>query len=183
MNIITDMSEVTELATALNQLPLDVNKNVLRASLKKSLNPTYERAKNYVPVGKKTTFGYGGAYERGGATKRSIRIAIREDRSNTSELVGLVGVSQKKNAVGWRTHFITMLHHTRDSGTKFGKKGKFGINVSQKRRSVTQILQKGHDFLKRASVGTVQEVESTLAIDITKVVQRRLKRLRNKIRI
>lgn len=164
MNIITDMSEVTELATALNQLPLDVNKNVLRASLKKSLNPTYKRVKQEVPVGFSGTtsrlgigrYGRRKDYDRGGATKRDLRIAVKDDRDNSSELIGLVGVKQGKDTVGWRTHFIT--RPTNKKAT-------------------------ANDFLKRASVGTVQEVESTLASDITKVVQRRLKRLRNKIRI
>lgn len=164
MNIITDMSEVTELAAKLNKLPLDVNKSVLSASLKKSLKPTFDRAKQEVPVGFSGSFSRLGQgkysrrkdYDRGGATKRDLRIAIKDDRENLSELIGLVGVKGSKNSVGWRTHFITR-------PTKFKKTA--------------------NDFLKRASVGTIQEVESTLAKDISKVVQSRLKRQNKKIKI
>ena len=45
-------------------------------------------------------------FERGGATRRDMRILIVPGVGNEVSRA-VIGVSQKKGKVGWRTHFIT----------------------------------------------------------------------------
>lgn len=69
--------------------------------MRSAVRPTLLKAQELVPVGKRS-FGKGWQ-ERGGTTKRDIRIKTAKDA--IYETVAMVGVGGKKGKVGWRAHF------------------------------------------------------------------------------
>ena len=69
--------------------------------LKEAVKPAYDKMKDLVPVGKRK-FGQG-TYERGGTTKRDIRVRVVVDKA--FETKALVGVDGRSGKVGWRAHF------------------------------------------------------------------------------
>lgn len=70
-----------------------VPKSVSNGALRKALRPMFRAARREVPV-------------RSGSTRRDLRIKIVKPESEEISRA-LVGVSQKGDKVGWKTHFIT----------------------------------------------------------------------------
>lgn len=154
--------DLERLAAVLRKPKAVLEKQLLKNGLKRSLTPMLNKAKSEAP-------------RRTGATVRDLRATVRDNnRGGGSEIVGLVGVSQQGDAVGWRTHFITQDRHVRPKGTKIGTKGKFGVNVIEARRS--GVIKRGNDFLQRAFDATIDETTSQFGQEVFKVTERKLKR-------
>ncbi len=88
-------------------------------------------------------------YRRGGATRRDVR-AKAVDGVGQEEVRVLIGVSQKRGKVGWRTHFIT-----------------FGT-----------IRMRANAFIDRGVNRVIGEVKNNFMNSLNGVVQRILKRAR-----
>lgn len=88
-----------------------------------AVRPVLLKAKELVPVGEQK-FGEGWQ-ERGGTTKRDLRIKTVNDVA--FETKALIGVDGRKGRVGWRAHFQEFGPtrggiHKRRSGSNKGKK-------------------------------------------------------------
>lgn len=162
VEIRVNTKDLERLAQVLRKPKSILEKGVLKTSMKRSLTPMLNKAKSEAP-------------RRTGATVRDMRATVRDNnRGGGSEIVGLVGVSQQADAVGWRTHFITQDRHIRPKGTKIGTKGKFGVNVNESRRS--GVIKRGNNFLQRAYDATIEETKSQFGKEIFGVTERKLKR-------
>lgn len=123
-------------------------------ALRRSVKPMFRRAQSEVPVGRngKESISLKTArsalrrgsdpndYRRGGATRRDLRIKAVPPKAGEISRI-LVGVSQKRGKVGWRTPFIT-------KGTKV-RKTKKGANRGR---------VQANNFLQRAYSATYQGV-------------------------
>lgn len=117
MNLTFDDRALVKLSQDLSKAGKEFNGPPLKAAFRKSLQPVKRLAVQGVPVGKKVRIVSrrgqtsrrgisvgGNSQDRGGATRRDIRIRIVNGEGDEA-MRGLVGVS--KRGVGWRTHLIT----------------------------------------------------------------------------
>lgn len=168
MSVVIDISNLEKIARAAGKLKGEYGKTQLKGSMRKALTPMLRAVKSIVPVAyknKKSTLGRDRfkrntrdmAYDRGGATKRDTRKMVVDAVGKVSygkdgaEVAGLVGTSQKRTKVGWRTKFITR-------GTKGGKDRK-GRNRKE---------QAPNDYLGRAYMATKDQMMASVANDIDK---------------
>lgn len=137
--ITLDAKELSRLNKGFEKYQNAIPVSIARKALREAAQPMLRSAKNLVPVGGKIQK-YGKArtdQDRGGATRRDIRIAfVKQENLEIARLV--VGVSQKSGRVGWRTHFIT--RGFTDRGGSF---------------------HRGKDFLTEAHDNTIGEVQNT----------------------
>ncbi|MBD2705612.1 hypothetical protein IC229_33700 [Spirosoma sp. BT702] len=130
--------------------------NVTATILRKSGKPMLAAAMTLVPIG--STFRYergrnsgdssvGGTYDRGGATRRDLRLKVVSDAQGNAVL--LVGVNKNRGHVGWRTHLIT--------------------RANKNRRTP-------NDFLGKAESQTIDIVINSFGTDAQEVIRRILKR-------
>lgn len=118
MNLTFDGSELRKLSRQLAATGKEFGKPQMKKALKGALKPLLDAARQYVPVGSRlnrstATFTrrsgktvWDGTYDRGGATRRDLRIRIVEGEG--AEVIrGLVGVSKARGRSGFRAHLIT----------------------------------------------------------------------------
>jgi hypothetical protein len=167
MNLSFDMSEYSKVRRAAKGFATSMDKTALKASMRKALRPMLQHTKITVPIDKrvkKYKRSYLGrarksnardkGYDRGGATKRDLRIKVGDAKGKmswTSEVAGLVGVSKKRTRVGWRTHLITR-------GRKAG--------VDRIGRNFSAIAPR--DFLAPAYQAGSGQLHSSISTDVLK---------------
>ena len=88
-----DATQLQQLDRGMSRYRNAVPKSVSNGALRKALRPMFRAARREVPV-------------RSGSTRRDLRIKIVKPESEEISRA-LVGVSQKGDKVGWKTHFIT----------------------------------------------------------------------------
>lgn len=88
-----DATQLQQLDRGMSRYRNAVPKSVSNGALRKALRPMFRAAQAEVPV-------------RSGSTRRDLRIKIVKPESEEISRA-LVGVSQKGDKVGWKTHFIT----------------------------------------------------------------------------
>jgi HK97 gp10 family phage protein len=118
--ITVQLDDLRQLALRFDTSVPRLGKQVIQNALRDAAKPLLIAAKQEVPVGKSVKYlgvhagkykshltnRYGqNSYDRGGATRRDMRLKIGKPTGSSVALV-LVGVSKRKGAVGWRTHFI-----------------------------------------------------------------------------
>ena len=154
-----DISELYRLEKGLNQYRTVLPASVAKTAFRKSLRPMLQKVKSGAPVGKrKAPNGWGKRtgreYARGGFTRRDARIKLIPSKINAGEVArGFVGISSKKNKVGWRTHFITTGYTDRG-----GKR------------------HAGSDFLERAYNSTIEITRNSFGKEMASSFQKWAKR-------
>lgn len=114
--ITVDAKELMKLNAAFAQYTKAIPKNVAVKALRESIKPMFTASRNLAPIGNVVNYSGRPGMERGGATRRDVRIRfVKEEGSEIARV--LVGVSSKSGKVGWRTHFIT--RGFTDRGGKF----------------------------------------------------------------
>lgn len=121
MRLTVDLRELDNLRITLQQAKAQYPKSVVGAALKDAANPMLIAAKQEAPVGKKLRYkarnvANNGSYDRGGATRRDLRLKVITYKGGSIGV--LIGVSKKKGKVGWRTPFVTL-------GSKNNRKNDF----------------------------------------------------------
>lgn len=165
------MKEYSRVKRAAKGFKTSMDKTALKVSMRKALRPMLQYSKVIVPVDKRVERhrrSYLGidrktkqrdmGYDRGGATKRDLRIKAVDaggKMAYTNEVVGLVGVSQKRRHVGWRTKWITR-------GRKAGK-DRIGRDFS---------AIEPRDFLADAYQAKKGQLHESISKDVLKKTER-----------
>jgi hypothetical protein len=114
--ITLDSKELAALSAGFSRYEAAIPRSVAAGALRESAKPMLNAARSAAPVGKPGKKALRADYRRGGATRKDLRIrAVKGEGKEIGRV--LVGVSQKKGKVGWRTHFITR-GYTDRGGTK-----------------------------------------------------------------
>ncbi len=151
-----DTTQLFALDVRLTQVGRVFDKTLMGQTLKDALKPTLDAAKQEVPVGqtsRKSSLTFrtrrgksrrDGTYDKGGATKRDLRIRIVPGVQD--EIVrGLVGVSKSRGKVGWRTHLITRKNLHRSAPNDFlarAEQKTSGLVVANMQASAEKIVTK-----------------------------------------
>lgn len=138
--ITVNTDEVKKLERGLSQYQSILPKSVAASALKKATRPMVKMAKAEAPVGKSKNVL--GGNSRGGATRRDTRVKVVPVESGEIARL-IIGVSKKRDKVGWRTHFIT-----RGFTDRGGKR------------------HAANDFLKRAYEATIGAARAEYATEI-----------------
>jgi len=104
--ITIDAKDLLKLAKGMETYRNAVPKSIAVKALREAIKPMLTATKNLAPVGSVVNYSGRAGTERGGATRRDVRIRFVKEEGQEIARV-LVGVSAKKGKVGWRTHFIT----------------------------------------------------------------------------
>lgn len=108
-----DTSDLNKLEKGLSNYQSILPKSVAVNALRNATKPMLQKAKSEAPIGKRTASegwgkNTGRQYARGGYTRRDARFKVIPAKTGAGEVArALVGISSKKNRVGWRTHFTT----------------------------------------------------------------------------
>lgn len=89
------------------RIPQSLSDNELTKDLTAAAEPLRAQMVQEAPKGdgyERVSLARSDDYRRGGATRADVR--TKAVRDNAGEIKVLVGVSQEKGKVGWRTHFI-----------------------------------------------------------------------------
>ncbi|GAB3881278.1 hypothetical protein [Spirosoma agri] len=118
MRIQTDSTELYAMDRTLARVGRVFDARLMGKTLKTATQPVLGIARQEVPVGRRTfrsqltrrlrsgKLKRDSTYDKGGATKRSLRILIVPGGPGEVARV-LVGASKKRGYAGWRTHWIT----------------------------------------------------------------------------
>lgn len=118
MRLQTETSELYALDRKLARVGRVFDARLMGRTLKEATKPVLDIARQEVPVGqrkfkssqtrrlKSGKIKRDSTYDKGGATRRSLRILIVPGGEGEVARV-LIGVSKKRGYVGWRTHLIT----------------------------------------------------------------------------
>ncbi|MCE7038990.1 hypothetical protein [Dyadobacter sp. CY312] len=150
-----DTSDLDRLEKGLSQYRTVLPKSVAASAFRNAIRPMLQKVKSEAPIGKRSApNGWGKRtgreYARGGYTRRDARIKIIPAKTSAGEVArGFVGISSKKNRVGWRTHFIT---------TGFTDRGgkKHGANQFLK-RSFDATIEIARNSFGREMAGSFQK--------------------------
>lgn len=103
--ITLDAKELMKLNEGFKKYGAAIPPTVARSALREAARPMLTATRNLAPVGSKVS-GEKGGYNRGGATRRDVRMMFSKVEGEEVARV-FIGVSMKTGKVGWRTHFIT----------------------------------------------------------------------------
>lgn len=129
MPLILDANQLYEFDRTLSRVGRVFDKNTSKRILRIALAPAEAAVKREAPEAQRGSVTFrtfstkrgkikrDGTYDRGGATKRDVRILMVNPVGDESAR-GLVGVSKKRGKVGWRTLFLT--RGTRNRRTRKG---------------------------------------------------------------
>lgn len=114
MRATVDVSELRQLDRDLQRAGRAFDERAQGQALRLAGRPMLKQARIEVPVGKRKRTGKGrlardgagdGTYDRGGATKRDLRLKIVKNTLGQPTLI--VGVDKRRGHTGWRTKFTT----------------------------------------------------------------------------